>query len=92
MVVDRHDSTLTPPRAASRKARARGGRSWAVRSRLQAMTAGGAVTPEQIQGLAERKAAPAPVLPDPCLQSEPLSLGIALQPLCAVMAQLLKCL
>jgi hypothetical protein len=51
-----------------------------------------AVTPEQIQGLAERKPAPAPVLPDPCLQGEPLSLGIALQLLFAVMAQLLKCL
>jgi hypothetical protein len=53
---------------------------------------GGAVTPEQIQGLAERKPSPAPVLPDPCLQREPLSLGIALQLLFTVMAQLLKCL
>jgi hypothetical protein len=57
-----------------------------------AMVPGGAVTPEQLQGLAECKPTPAVVLSDPGLDCEPLCVRLVLQSLCALTAQLLKCL
>lgn len=56
------------------------------------MVPGVAMTPQLLQRLAECEPTSTLVLPDPCLQSQPLVGGIAPQLLSTIMAQLLKCL